>query len=79
MQKKLPAQSSTNTNAPRKCTQLNTVARFFGASDGPKRPWAIMAPLTSSRGIASTVREWRHCRKLPSPGTRSKSNGEGSV
>src|SRR3984893_14994680 len=37
-QKKLPAQSSTSTKAPRKCTQVKTVARFFGASAGPNNP-----------------------------------------
>src|SRR5215213_1913359 len=37
-QKKFPANSRTNTRAPRKCTQVNVVARFLGASAGPNNP-----------------------------------------
>ena len=37
-QKKLPAQSITRTRAPRKCTQVRTVARFFGARVAPSNP-----------------------------------------
>src|SRR5271156_5133151 len=74
-QKKFPAQSSTSTNAPRKCTQLNTVARFFGASVGPKSPCAIITTLMASSGIESKVREWRQPRNRPITGTRSRSNG----
>src|ERR1700730_7196430 len=75
-QKKLPAQSSTSTKAPRKCTQVKTVARFFGASAGPNNPCTIIIMLISSTGICSTVRECRHLKKWPTPGTRNKSNSE---
>src|ERR1700688_267047 len=75
-QKKLPAQSSTSTRAPRKWTQIKTVARFFGASVGPNNPCRIMITLMSSRGICSTVRECRHFKKCPTPGIRNKSNSE---
>src|ERR1700686_26242 len=75
-QKKFPAQSSTSTRAPRKCTQVKTVARFFGASVGPNNPWRIIIILMSSSGICSTVRECRHFKKWPIPGTRNKSNSE---
>src|SRR3984957_8031238 len=75
-QKKLPAQSSTNTSAPRKCTQLNTVARFLGASVGPSNPCKIMIMLMSSSGICSTVRECRHFKKRPTPGICNKSNSD---
>src|ERR1700688_383566 len=75
-QKKLPAQSSTRTRTPRKWTQVKTVARFFGASVGPNNPCRIMITLMSSRGICSTVRECRHFKKWPAPGTRNKSNSE---
>src|SRR5215217_4249465 len=37
-QKKFPANSRTKTRAPRKCTQVNVVARFFGANAGPNSP-----------------------------------------
>src|ERR1700674_606864 len=75
-QKKLPAHSSASTRAPRKCTQLKTVARFFGASVGPNNPCRIMTTLISRSGICSTVRECRHLRKRPNPGTRNKSNSD---
>src|ERR1700736_255477 len=75
-QKKLPAQSSTSTKAPRKCTQVNTVARFLGASVGPNNPWKIIITLINSSGICSTVRECRQFKKWPTPGTRNKSNSE---
>src|SRR5271156_120701 len=51
MQKKLPATRITRTRAPRKCTQVSTVARFFGEIDGPKSPCRIITRLTSSSGI----------------------------
>src|ERR1700730_4998443 len=75
-QKKLPAQSSTSTSAPRKCTQVKTVARFFGASVGPNNPCTIIIMLISSSGICSTVRECRHFKKWSTPGTRNKSNSD---
>src|ERR1700688_2627816 len=75
-QKKLPAHSSASTRAPRKCTQAKTVARFFGASVGPNNPCRIIIMLISSSGICSTVRECRHLKKRPTPGTRNKSNSE---
>src|ERR1700680_3583037 len=75
-QKKLPAQSSTRTRTPRKWTQVKTVARFFGASVGPNNPCRIMIMLMSSNGTCSTVRECRHFKKRPTPGTRNKSNSD---
>src|SRR6185369_7907396 len=44
-QKKFPAKRRTSTSAPRKCTHVNVVARFFGASCGPKNPCRIIATL----------------------------------
>src|SRR4029079_9064012 len=41
-QRSLPASSSTNTRAPRKCTHVYVVARFCGASCGPKSPCKII-------------------------------------
>src|ERR1700686_321298 len=78
-QKKLPAQSSTSTKAPRKCTQVKTVARFFGARAGPNNPCRIMITLINSSGICSTVRECRHFKKWPTPGTRNKSKSNSDV
>src|ERR1700736_5290421 len=75
-QKKLPAQSSASTKAPRKCTQVKTVARFLGASVGPNNPCRIIITLTSSSGTCSTVRECRHFKKWPTPGTRNRSNSD---
>src|SRR5690349_22161348 len=49
-QKKLPPTSSTSTRAPRKCTQLKVVARFFGAIAGPKKPCPIINTLSNSNG-----------------------------
>src|SRR5271167_3274527 len=77
-QKKFPAHSSTSTSAPRKCTQLNVVARFFGASDGPSNPSRIIAKLTISSGICKTVWRWRQWNKPRNPGTCIKSKGGGS-
>src|SRR5262249_4908730 len=52
-QKKFPAATITSTNAPRKCTHVSTVARFFGASDGPNNPCRIITTLKIKRGICS--------------------------
>src|SRR6185369_9579478 len=74
-QKKFPANSSTNTNAPRKWTQVNVVARFWGANGGPNSPCRTIAALIINRGICSNVRACFFVSNLPASGTRSRSNG----
>src|SRR6185295_19022352 len=73
-QKKFPATSRTSTSAPRKCTQLIVVARFLGASDGPKKPCRIINTLSNRRGIWKSVRACRHRSSRPRSGVWNKSN-----
>src|SRR6185369_14451408 len=73
-QKKFPAKRRTSTSAPRKCTHVKVVARFFGASCGPNNPCTIMAALIMKTGIWSRVRAWRCLSRLPARGTRNRSN-----
>src|SRR5690348_4429628 len=74
-QKKLPANSSTNTNAPRKWTHVNVVARFCGANGGPNSPCRTIATLITNNGICSNVRACFFVSSLPASGTRRRSNG----
>src|ERR1044072_6983955 len=74
-QKKFTANSSTNTNAPRKTTDVNIVARFCGANAGPNSPCKTIATLITNSGICSNVRACFFVSNLPASGTRRRSNG----
>ena len=78
MQKKFPATRITSTSAPRKCTQVSTVARFFGEMRRPEETVQNHHQTDQQSGICKNVREWRHFKNRPSTGTSKRSNGGAS-